>query len=44
VSQIIADTLEDLKLAFPQPTVDLADIRRKYHAAAKEEKGAKKKS
>ncbi len=44
VSQIMADTMEDLKLAFPKPTVDLDDIRRKYHAAAKEEKGAKKKS
>ncbi len=43
VSQIMADTMEDLKLAFPKPTVDLDDIRRKYHAALKAEKGAKKK-
>ena len=40
VSQIMADTMEDLKLAFPPPSVDIADIRRKYHAAVKEEKAA----
>ena len=43
VSQIMADTMEELKLAFPPPSVDLADIRRKYHAAVKEEKDGKKK-
>ncbi len=43
VSQIMADTMEDLKLAFPKPTVDLADIRKKYHAALKAEKGGKRK-
>ncbi len=43
VSQIIADTMEELKLAFPPPTVNLADIRRKYHAAVREEKDGKKK-
>jgi PPK2 family polyphosphate:nucleotide phosphotransferase len=32
-SQIIADTLDDLKIAKPKPTVDLAAIRRKYHEA-----------
>src|SRR5580704_7839231 len=36
VSQIMADTMEDLKLAFPPPSVNLADIRRKYHAAVEE--------
>ena len=39
VSQIMADTMADLKLAYPKPTVDLDDIRRKYHAAASEDKG-----
>jgi PPK2 family polyphosphate:nucleotide phosphotransferase len=38
VSQIVADTMEDLKMSFPKPTVDLADIRRKYHAAVLEQK------
>jgi PPK2 family polyphosphate:nucleotide phosphotransferase len=33
VSRIIADTMEDLHMAYPEPKVDLADIRRKYHAA-----------
>jgi PPK2 family polyphosphate:nucleotide phosphotransferase len=32
-SQIIADTLEDLKISRPKPSVDLAEIRRKYHEA-----------
>jgi PPK2 family polyphosphate:nucleotide phosphotransferase len=33
VSQIMADTMEELGMAFPKPTVDLADIRQKYHSA-----------
>jgi polyphosphate kinase 2 (PPK2 family) len=44
VSQIMADTMADLGLAFPAPSVNLADIRRKYHAAVKEEKGNRKKA
>ena len=44
VSQIMADTMEDLKLAYPPPSVNLDDIRRKYHAAAQEEKSGKKKA
>ena len=43
VSQIMADTMEELKLKFPPPSVDLAAIRKKYHAAVKEEKDGKKK-
>jgi PPK2 family polyphosphate:nucleotide phosphotransferase len=43
VSQIMADTMEDLKLAFPPPAVNLADIRRKYHSALKQEKDNNKK-
>jgi PPK2 family polyphosphate:nucleotide phosphotransferase len=31
VSQILASTLEDLKMKTPQPTVDLEAIRRMYH-------------
>jgi polyphosphate kinase 2 (PPK2 family) len=31
VSQIIAGTLDDLEMAYPAPTVDLNEIRRKYH-------------
>ena len=44
VSQIMADTMEELKLAFPPPSVDLAEIRRKYHAAAKQQKAKNKKA
>ena len=43
VSQIMADTMEDLRLSFPPPSVDLAVIRQKYHAALEAEKGGKKK-
>jgi hypothetical protein len=33
VAQVMADTMEELAMAFPKPSVDLNDIRRKYHAA-----------
>jgi PPK2 family polyphosphate:nucleotide phosphotransferase len=33
VSQIMADTMAELGMAFPKPSVDLSDIRQKYHAA-----------
>lgn len=34
ISEILADTLEDMELKLPPTRVDLADIRHKYHAAA----------
>jgi PPK2 family polyphosphate:nucleotide phosphotransferase len=34
VSSIVVETLEALKLHYPLPTVDLAEIGRRYHAAA----------
>ena len=37
VSQIMAHTMESLSMASPEPSVDLAEIRRKYHAAVEEE-------
>jgi PPK2 family polyphosphate:nucleotide phosphotransferase len=37
VAQIVADTMEELGMSFPKPSVDLAEIRRKYHAAVREE-------
>lgn len=40
VSQIVADTMRDLGMSFPKPSVDLAEIRRQYHAAAAAEKKA----
>jgi PPK2 family polyphosphate:nucleotide phosphotransferase len=42
VSQIISDAMADLGLAFPAPSVNLADIKRKYHAAVEQAKGGKK--
>jgi PPK2 family polyphosphate:nucleotide phosphotransferase len=44
VSQIMADMMEELKLAFPSPSINLSDIRGKYHAALKQEKAGRKKA
>ena len=37
VSQIVADTMSEMGLKLPPTRVDIKDIRRKYHAAKKEE-------
>jgi PPK2 family polyphosphate:nucleotide phosphotransferase len=34
VSQIVASALESLHLTYPKPSLDLEDIRRRYHSAA----------
>lgn len=34
ISRIVVETLESLKTAFPPPSVDIEEVRRKYHAAA----------
>jgi PPK2 family polyphosphate:nucleotide phosphotransferase len=49
VSSIIADAMDDMKLKLPKPTVDLAEIRKLYHADKKgdgkeSEKKSEKKS
>ncbi len=36
VSEIAVETMESLKMSWPEPRVDLRDIRRKYHDAARE--------
>ena len=36
VSQIVVETLESLKMEFPKPTVDINEIKEKYHHAAEE--------
>ena len=41
ISRIVVETLESLDMKFPAPTVDLKDIRRKYHAAELEEENGK---
>jgi PPK2 family polyphosphate:nucleotide phosphotransferase len=38
VSKILADTLDDMNLKVPAPSVDLDVIRRKYHAARNEQR------
>ncbi len=40
ISQIIVETMEKLGIELPEPTVNIADIRRKYHEAVEEEKKA----
>lgn len=44
VSQIIADTMDEMGLKLPSVHVDIADIRRKYHAAEQKEQKAARKS
>jgi PPK2 family polyphosphate:nucleotide phosphotransferase len=45
VSQIIADTMDEMGLKLPPTHVDIANIRRKYHAAEREQKdGGKRRS
>jgi PPK2 family polyphosphate:nucleotide phosphotransferase len=44
VSQIIADTMDEMGLKLPPVHVDIADIRRKYHAAEQEERKVARKS
>ena len=39
ISQIITDTLAEMGLKLPPTKVDIEEIRRKYHAAVREEKG-----
>lgn len=38
ISDIIAETMDEIGLKLPQVRVDIADIRRKYHAAVSEQK------
>jgi PPK2 family polyphosphate:nucleotide phosphotransferase len=36
ISQIVADTMDEMGLKFPPPSIDLAEIRRKHDAAERE--------
>lgn len=36
VSQIVAETLESMKMEFPKPTVDIKEIKERYHMAEEE--------
>ena len=42
IAQIIEKTLENLNIELPEPTVNIADIRKKYHEAGGKKKKAKK--
>jgi len=37
ISRIVTETLEALDMKFPEPTVDINEIRKKYHAIAAQE-------
>lgn len=41
ISEIIVATMESMDIQVPQPTVDLEEIRRKYHSAAARGRGSK---
>ncbi|MHB8969260.1 MAG: polyphosphate kinase 2 family protein [Pirellulaceae bacterium] len=34
IAQIVVDTLKDMDMQFPEPTVDMQEIRKKYHEAS----------
>jgi len=36
ISRIVSETLESLDLKFPEPTVDIEEIKKKYHAMVEE--------
>jgi hypothetical protein len=38
ISRIVAETLELLNMKFPDPTVDINEIKQKYHAIEQEER------
>ena len=41
ISRIVSEALESLNMKFPEPTVDINEIKKKYHAIVAEEKKAK---
>mgnify|MGYP000561992149 FL=1 len=43
ISRIVAETLESLDMKFPEPTIDIEEIKQKYHAIVQEE-GAEQES
>jgi PPK2 family polyphosphate:nucleotide phosphotransferase len=38
ISRIVSETLESLNMKFPEPTVDINEIKKKYHAIVEKEK------
>jgi PPK2 family polyphosphate:nucleotide phosphotransferase len=43
ISRIVAETLESLNMKFPAPTVDIDEIKKKYHEIVEEEGGGEQK-
>jgi hypothetical protein len=43
ISQIIVRAMEEMDMQLPEPTVNLAEIRRKYHQAADQAKSDRSK-
>jgi PPK2 family polyphosphate:nucleotide phosphotransferase len=41
ISRIVSEALESLNMQFPEPTVDINEIKKKYHAIVAEEKKEK---
>ncbi len=41
ISRIVTEALESLNMQFPEPTVDIVEIKKKYHAIVAEEKEKK---
>ena len=39
ISQILVETMESWKMKFPEPSVDLVEMRKKYHSEVAEEQG-----
>ena len=44
VSQIIVDAMKELHMSYPKPTVDLSDIRRRYHIEVDHQKADEKRN
>jgi PPK2 family polyphosphate:nucleotide phosphotransferase len=44
ISRIVTESLESLGMKFPEPTVKIKDIKRKYHAAEKEKGSSPRRS
>ncbi len=43
ISQIIAKTMESFEMKLPRSTVNISEIRRKYHAALEAERSSLRK-
>jgi len=42
ISRIVVEAMESCDMKFPEPTVDIGEIKRKYHAIVEEDEKEKK--